>query len=37
MVDLEIKIFEEYNLGEMLYIVKVLQNRCKKMKEPRRG
>ena len=30
MVDLEIKIFEGYNLGEMLYIVKILQNRCKK-------
>lgn len=32
MVDLEIKIFEGYNLGEMLYIVKILQNRCKKWK-----
>ena len=38
MVHLEIKIFEGYNLGEMLYIVKILQNRCKKkMKEPRRS
>ena len=37
MLHIEIEIFEGYNLGEiMLYTVKILQNRCKKMKEPRR-